>query len=57
MKKLAKCGIVEQVIKALLLKIHSRKSDGKKQVRLRGIVKLEDANKAGSKDSNKCKQF
>ena len=56
MKKLAKCGIVEQVIKLAMFKENSqlKKSDGKKQVRLRGIVKLEDANKAGSKDSNKC---
>jgi len=27
---------------------------GKKQIRLRGIPKLEDANRAGSKDSYKC---
>ena len=56
MKKLAKCGIVEQVIKLAMFKENSqlKKSDGKKQVRLRGIVKLEDANKAGSKDSKKC---
>ena len=55
-KKIAKCGIVEQVIKLALFKENSqlKKSDGKKQVRLRGIVKLEDANKAGSKDSSKC---
>ena len=55
-KKLAKCGIVEQVIKLALFKENSqlKKNDGKKQSRLRGIVKLEDANKAGTKDSDKC---
>ena len=55
-KKLAKCGIVEQVIKLALFKENSqlKKNDGKKQSRLRGIVKLEDANKAGTKDRDKC---
>lgn len=55
-KKISKCGIVEQVIKLAMFKENSqlKKNDGKKQVRLRGIIKLEDANKAGSKDSNKC---
>jgi DNA topoisomerase-2 len=56
MKKLAKCGIVEQVIKLAQFKENAKlkKNDGKKQTRIRGIVKLEDANKAGTKDSNKC---
>ena len=31
-----------------------KKNDGKKTVTLHGIPKLEDANKAGSKDSYKC---
>lgn len=55
-KKLAKCGIIDQVIEMAQFKedIKMKKTDGKKQVRLRGIVKLEDANKAGSKDSSKC---
>ncbi len=56
MKKVAKCGIVEQVIKFAEFKESSKlkKLDGKKQVKIRGIPKLEDANKAGSKDSQKC---
>jgi DNA topoisomerase-2 len=56
LKKLAKCGIVEQVIELVKFKESSslKKTDGKKQVRLMGIPKLDDANKAGSKDSGKC---
>jgi DNA gyrase/topoisomerase IV subunit B len=56
LKKLAKCGIVEQVIEFAKFKESSnlKKTDGKKQVKLRGIPKLDDANKAGSKDSYKC---
>lgn len=56
MKKLAKCGIVEQVIQLAKFKENNglKKTDGKKQVKIVGIPKLEDANKAGSKDSMKC---
>lgn len=56
LKKLAKCGIVEQVLELTKFKENSslKKTDGKKQVKIRGIPKLDDANKAGSKDSNKC---
>jgi DNA topoisomerase-2 len=56
LKKLAKCGIVEQIIELVKFKESStlKKTDGKKQVRLMGIPKLDDANKAGSKDSFKC---
>ena len=56
MKKLAKCGIVEQVIELAKFKESSslKKTDGKKQVRIIGIPKLDDANKAGTKDSHKC---
>ena len=55
MKKISKCGIVDQVIKFAEFKESSKlkKLDGKKQIKLRGIPKLEDANKAGSKDSHK----
>jgi len=35
-------------------KMGMSKHDGKKKIKLRGIPKLEDANKAGSKDSYKC---
>jgi len=56
MKKLAKCGIVEQVIELAKFKENSnlKKTDGKKQVKISGIPKLDDANKAGTKDSFKC---
>ena len=56
LKKLAKCGIVEQVVKLAVFKetVGLKKTDGKKQVKLKGIPKLEDANKAGTKDSSKC---
>jgi DNA topoisomerase-2 len=56
LKKLAKCGIVEQIIELVKFKESSslKKTDGKKQVRIKGIPKLDDANKAGSKDAYKC---
>nr|QFG74738.1 MAG: DNA gyrase/topoisomerase IV, subunit A [Megaviridae environmental sample] len=55
-KKISKSGIIQQVVELAKLKESSqlKKNDGKKQVKLRGIPKLEDANKAGSKVSNKC---
>ena len=55
-KKLAKCGIVEQIIELSKFKENSslKKTDGKKQIKIVGIPKLEDANKAGTKDSYKC---
>ena len=56
LKKIAKSGIVEHVIAYANFKESTllKKTDGKKQITLRGIPKLEDANKAGSKDSKKC---
>ena len=56
LKKLAKCGIVEQMIEFAKFKENSnlKKTDGKKQVKISGIPKLEDANKAGTKESSKC---
>lgn len=56
MKKLAKCGIVEQVINLARFKENQnlKKTDGRKSSVIRGIVTLEDANKAGTKDSHKC---
>ena len=56
LKKLAKCGIVEQVIQLIKFKESSnlKKTDGKKQIKLTGIPKLEDANKSGTKESYKC---
>jgi len=56
LKKVAKCGIVEQVIQFAKFKENSKlkNTDGKKKIKLKGIPKLEDAHKAGSKDSHKC---
>ena len=56
LKKLAKCGIVEQMIELAKFKENSslKKTDGKKQVKISGIPKLEDANKAGGKESYRC---
>jgi len=56
LKKLAKCGIVEHVIDLAKSKENAslKKTDGKKQIRIAGIPKLEDANKAGTKDSKNC---
>jgi len=56
LKKVAKCGIVEQIIQLIKFKESSnlKKTDGKKQIKLTGIPKLDDANKAGTKESSKC---
>jgi len=56
LKKLSKCGIIEHAIELAKLKETSslKKTDGKKQIKISGIPKLEDANKAGSKESYKC---
>jgi DNA topoisomerase-2 len=56
MKKLAKSGIVEHMVNLAKFKESNllKKNDGKKQVTLHGIPKLEDANKAGGKESYKC---
>lgn len=56
LKKIAKSGIVDLVTKMAVFKQSAtlKKTDGKKKIKLTGIPKLEDANKAGSKDSYKC---
>jgi DNA topoisomerase-2 len=56
LKKISKCGIVEQMVALSKFKETNilKKTDGKKQIKISGIPKLEDANKAGSKDSFKC---
>jgi DNA topoisomerase II len=56
LKKLMKSGILKQVLQLAKFKASNnlKKNDGKKKVKLRGIPKLEDANKAGSKESTKC---
>jgi DNA topoisomerase II len=55
-KKIAKSGIVEQMIQLAKFKEISllKKNDGKKQITLHGIPKLDDANKAGGKEASKC---
>ena len=55
-KKLVKCGIVDKVVKLAEFKENAslKKTDGKKQIKLKGIPKLDDANKAGTKDANQC---
>ena len=59
LKKLAKCGIVDLVVKTAQFKEKTllKKSDGKKQNRITNIPKLDDANKAGGKESYKCTLF
>jgi len=56
LKRLAKCGIVEQIIQLIKFKENSnlKKTDGKKLAKITGIPKLEDANKSGTKESSKC---
>jgi len=53
---LSKSGIVEKSMELSSLKEMKslKKNDGRKQSRLKGIPKLEDANFAGSKQSGKC---
>ena len=54
--KLAKCGVMEKAITLNAFKENSdfKKTDGIKRNILRGIPKLDDANWAGTKKSNKC---
>lgn len=53
---LSKSGIVEKSMELSTLKEMKslKKNDGRKQTRLKGIPKLEDANFAGGKQSGKC---
>lgn len=55
-KKIAKTGVIERLLEIAKNKSKEnlKKTDGKKQLTISGIPKLEDANKAGTKDSNKC---
>jgi len=57
LSKFAKSGILNQVVNLIKLKEQAilKKTDGKKVTNLKGIPKLEDANKAGGKESNSCK--
>lgn len=55
-EQLSKSGIVERALELSSVKDFKslKKNDGKKQNRLKGIPKLEDANWAGTKNSNSC---
>jgi DNA topoisomerase-2 len=55
-EKLAKSDITKRIIELTEFKenIKTKKTDGKKKNVIKGIAKLEDANKAGTKDSDKC---
>jgi len=54
--KIAKIGILERIMNQLENKNSKdfQKTDGRKQNVIRGIPKLYDANKAGTKESKKC---
>ncbi|KAF3788559.1 DNA topoisomerase 2 [Nymphaea thermarum] len=56
LKKVAKSGVVESLLSWADFKQSKdlKKTDGTKRQRLTGITKLEDANDAGGKNSEKC---
>ncbi|EOY18139.1 Topoisomerase II isoform 3 [Theobroma cacao] len=56
LKKVAKCGVVDNLLSWAEFK-HSKdlkKTDGAKTGSIRGIPKLDDANEAGGRNSDKC---
>ncbi|AQK73842.1 DNA topoisomerase 2, partial [Zea mays] len=56
LKKVEKSGVIENVLSWADFKLSKelKKTDGSKKSRISGIPKLEDANEAGGKDSDKC---
>ncbi|KAG6557359.1 hypothetical protein Mapa_001289 [Marchantia paleacea] len=56
LKKVAKCGIVENVLTWAEFKQSKdlKKTDGAKRQRITGIIKLDDANDAGGRNSQEC---
>jgi DNA topoisomerase-2 len=54
--KLAKTGVMENIVETYNFKENKllKKTDGKKKNKIYGIPKLDDANEAGGKNSNKC---
>ena len=56
LKKISKSGLIEYIIEQTKTKENAnlKKTDGKKQIKISGIPKLEDANKAGTKESKNC---
>ncbi len=59
MKRVAKLGIVESTLSMVHEREHAqlKKTDGAKRSRLTGIVKLDDANDAGSRKAKNCTLF
>jgi len=59
LKKVSKLGIVESTLELIHEKDVSKlkKTDGQKRNRLNGVLKLEDANNAGTKQSKNCTLF
>ena len=55
-KSLVNCGFHERVESYAAYKQQGamKKTDGRKKIRLTGIAKLDDANKAGTRESRKC---
>lgn len=55
-KSITKLGIVDEIINLAKFKEQKElnKTDGRKRNVIRGIPKLDDANKAGSSDSSRC---
>jgi DNA topoisomerase-2 len=56
-KKICKTGLLDEIIKTIEAKNENeikKKTDSSKNDNLRGIIKLDDANWAGTKKSNQC---
>jgi DNA topoisomerase-2 len=56
-KDILKCGIVDEIFqeaKAKELSKLAKMTAGGKKLRIQGIEKLEDANEAGSRNSERC---
>ncbi|GAA5954900.1 hypothetical protein JCM10213_000372 [Rhodosporidiobolus nylandii] len=56
LKKVAKSGIIDNILNWAKFKQDQmlKKTDGNKRSRITGLVKLEDANNAGTKNGHKC---
>ena len=56
MKKVGKCGVVDNILSWASFKQSKdlKKTDGAKRSRITGIPKLDDANNAGTRNSDKC---
>eukprot|EP00887_Chlorella_sp_A99_P005643 scaffold1.g5643.t1 len=56
LKKVANCGVVDQVLSFASFKANKelKKGDGAKRQRLTGVPKLDDANDAGGRNSEHC---